>query len=35
MLGGHSDSVAEGPGINDDGSGSLSLIEVATQLSGH
>ncbi|KAL1898234.1 Aminopeptidase Y [Sporothrix stenoceras] len=33
MLGGHSDSVAEGPGINDDGSGSLTLIEVATQLS--
>lgn len=33
MLGGHSDSVAEGPGINDDGSGSLSLLEVATQLS--
>lgn len=32
MLGGHSDSVAEGPGINDDGSGSLSLLEVATQL---
>ncbi|TQS33117.1 hypothetical protein Golomagni_06550, partial [Golovinomyces magnicellulatus] len=33
MLGGHSDSVAEGPGINDDGSGSLSLIEIAVQLS--
>ncbi|KJR88283.1 aminopeptidase Y [Sporothrix schenckii 1099-18] len=33
MLGGHSDSVAEGPGINDDGSGSLTLIEVAAQLS--
>ncbi|CAK7240399.1 MAG: Aminopeptidase Y [Sporothrix thermara] len=32
MLGGHSDSVAEGPGINDDGSGSLTLVEVATQL---
>ncbi|KAK2018627.1 peptidase family M28 [Colletotrichum eremochloae] len=32
MLGGHSDSVAEGPGINDDGSGSLSLLEIATQL---
>jgi aminopeptidase Y len=31
-LGGHSDSVAPGPGINDDGSGSLSLLEVATQL---
>ena len=32
MLGGHSDSVAAGPGINDDGSGSLSLIEVAKHL---
>lgn len=32
MLGAHSDSVTEGPGINDDGSGTLSLIEVATQL---
>ncbi|KAJ9231111.1 hypothetical protein DTO169E5_8145 [Paecilomyces variotii] len=32
MLGGHSDSVAEGPGINDDGTGSLTLLEVATQL---
>lgn len=33
MLGAHSDSVAEGPGINDDGSGSLSLLEVALHLS--
>jgi aminopeptidase Y len=32
MLGGHSDSVDAGPGINDDGSGSLTLLEVATQL---
>ncbi|EFX03474.1 aminopeptidase y precursor [Grosmannia clavigera kw1407] len=32
MLGGHSDSVPEGPGINDDGSGTLSLLEIATQL---
>ncbi|KID68055.1 aminopeptidase Y precursor, partial [Metarhizium hybridum] len=32
MLGGHSDSVEEGPGINDDGSGSLSILEVASQL---
>ncbi|KAG5931565.1 hypothetical protein E4U53_001699 [Claviceps sorghi] len=32
MLGGHSDSVAAGPGINDDGSGSLSVLEVAVQL---
>ena len=32
MLGGHSDSVPAGPGINDDGSGSLTLLEVATHL---
>jgi aminopeptidase Y len=32
MLGGHSDSVAAGPGINDDGSGSLTLLEIATHL---
>ncbi|KAJ6786344.1 hypothetical protein PWT90_04734 [Aphanocladium album] len=32
VLGGHSDSVAAGPGINDDGSGSLSVLEVAVQL---
>jgi aminopeptidase Y len=32
MLGGHSDSVGEGPGINDDGTGSLTLLEIATQL---
>jgi aminopeptidase Y len=32
MLGGHSDSVTAGPGINDDGSGTLTLLEVATQL---
>lgn len=32
MLGGHSDSVAAGPGINDDGSGTISLLEIATQL---
>lgn len=31
-LGAHSDSVAAGPGINDDGSGTISLLEVATQL---
>ncbi|RKP32596.1 Zn-dependent exopeptidase [Metschnikowia bicuspidata] len=31
-LGAHSDSVAEGPGINDDGSGTISLLEVALQL---
>jgi aminopeptidase Y len=32
MLGGHSDSVAEGPGINDDGSGTVTLLEVAARL---
>lgn len=32
MLGAHSDSVPEGPGINDDGSGTLSILEVATHL---
>ncbi|KAL7791524.1 aminopeptidase [Trichoderma ceciliae] len=32
MLGGHSDGVAAGPGINDDGSGSISVLEVAVQL---
>jgi aminopeptidase Y len=32
MLGGHSDSVTEGPGINDDGSGSLTLLEIAEKL---
>lgn len=31
-LGAHSDSVAEGPGINDDGSGTISLLEVAKHL---
>ncbi|KAH3660339.1 hypothetical protein OGAPHI_006925 [Ogataea philodendri] len=32
MLGAHSDSVTAGPGINDDGSGTISLLEVAKQL---
>ncbi|KAG2732969.1 hypothetical protein G9P44_003959 [Scheffersomyces stipitis] len=32
-LGAHSDSVTEGPGINDDGSGTISLLEVAKYLS--
>lgn len=34
-LGAHSDSVAEGPGINDDGSGTISLLEVAKQLTNY
>ncbi|PGH49272.1 M28 family metallopeptidase [Streptomyces sp. Ru87] len=32
MLGAHLDSVSEGPGINDNGSGSAGLIEVALKL---
>jgi aminopeptidase Y len=32
MLGGHSDSVSEGPGINDDGTGLLTLLEIASHL---
>lgn len=32
MLGGHSDSVTAGPGINDDGTGTLTLLEIAIQL---
>jgi len=35
MLGAHSDSVTAGPGINDDGSGTISLIEVAKHLSNY
>ncbi|KAL7274658.1 Leucyl aminopeptidase yscIV, partial [Rhizina undulata] len=32
VSGGHTDSVGAGPGINDDGSGSLGLLEIAIQL---
>lgn len=32
-VGGHTDSVAAGPGINDNGSGSIGILEVAIQLS--
>ncbi|AMD19317.1 HBR416Wp [Eremothecium sinecaudum] len=32
-LGAHSDSVADGPGINDDGSGTISLLTIAKHLS--
>jgi Zn-dependent M28 family amino/carboxypeptidase len=32
MLGAHLDSVQEGPGINDNGSGSATILEVAVQL---
>lgn len=31
-LGAHSDCVAAGPGINDNGSGSVGILEVAIQL---
>lgn len=34
-LGAHSDSVFDGPGINDDGSGSVGILEVAVQLSNY
>ncbi|KAF7542175.1 hypothetical protein G7Z17_g11816 [Cylindrodendrum hubeiense] len=33
VLGGHSDSVAAGPGINDDGSGTIGVLNVALALS--
>ncbi|NEE49646.1 M28 family peptidase, partial [Streptomyces sp. SID8455] len=32
VLGAHLDSVTEGPGINDNGSGSAGLLEVALEL---
>lgn len=32
VLGAHSDSVEEGPGVNDNGSGTAGLLEVAIQL---
>lgn len=32
VIGAHSDSVAAGPGINDDGSGTVGILEVAVQL---
>jgi aminopeptidase Y len=32
MLGGHLDSVVDGPGINDDGSGSMTVVEIAREL---
>jgi hypothetical protein len=34
MLGAHLDSVLDGPGINDDGSGVAALLEIARALSG-
>ncbi len=35
MAGAHLDSVPAGPGINDNGSGSASLLEIAEQLGNH
>jgi Zn-dependent M28 family amino/carboxypeptidase len=35
MAGAHLDSVQPGPGINDNGSGSAALLEVAEQLANH
>ena len=35
MLGAHLDSVLDGPGINDDGSGVAALLEIAEALGGH
>ena len=32
MIGGHLDSVIDGPGINDNGSGTMSNLEIALQL---
>ena len=32
MVGGHLDSVSAGPGINDNGSGSAAILEVAEQM---
>jgi len=32
LLGAHSDSVTQGPGINDNGCGSIALLEVASRL---
>ena len=34
MAGAHLDSVPEGPGINDNGSGVAALLEIATRLGG-
>jgi Zn-dependent M28 family amino/carboxypeptidase len=32
MMGGHLDSVIDGPGINDNGSGTMTIVEIARQL---
>ena len=33
VVGAHLDSVAEGPGINDNGSGSSTILEIAEEMS--
>ena len=35
MAGAHLDSVPAGPGINDNGSGSAALLEIAQNLANH
>jgi len=35
MLGAHLDSVAAGPGINDDGSGVTALLEIMSGFAEH
>lgn len=32
MIGGHLDSVIDGPGVNDDGSGTMAILEMAREL---
>jgi Zn-dependent M28 family amino/carboxypeptidase len=32
MLGGHLDSVVDGPGMNDDGSGTMTVLEIAREI---
>jgi Zn-dependent M28 family amino/carboxypeptidase len=34
MVGGHLDSVIDGPGINDNGSGTMTVLEIARELAG-
>jgi len=34
MVGGHLDSVIDGPGINDNGSGTMAVLEIARRLAG-
>ena len=34
LLGGHLDSVIDGPGINDNGSGTMAILEIAREVAG-